>query len=248
VGFSLKTQVWAHRGASAYAPENTLEAFQLAIDQGAEGIELDVQLTSDGVLVVAHDERLERVSNGSGWIYEHSLKELRGLDFSKAYPNYAITRIPTLEEVYDLVKPTDLIVNVEIKKGIVDYKGIEEKLILLEKKMKMRNRIIYSSFNHFCLMALREQDSEAKIGLLYSDGWMHVAEYAKSLNAQAIHPVHYAVRAPKLIESCKKYGIKVHPWTVDRKEDIEKLLDCQVEAIITNKPDFAKSLIINKRG
>ena len=128
----MKTKVWAHRGASAYAPENTLEAFRLGAEQGADGVELDVQLSKDGELVVIHDETIDRVSGGHGYVRDYTLEELRKLQFNKTHPEYQDVRIPTLGEVYDLLKPLGLEINVEIKTGIYFYPGIEEKLYLLD--------------------------------------------------------------------------------------------------------------------
>lgn len=85
----MKTKVWAHRGASAYAPENTLEAFRLAAEQKADGVELDVQLSKDGELVVIHDETIDRVSNGSGYVRDYTLEELKRFHFNRLHPEYA---------------------------------------------------------------------------------------------------------------------------------------------------------------
>ena len=98
------TKVWAHRGASAYAPENTLEAFLLAAEQGADGVELDVQLTKDGEMVVVHDEEIDRVSDGSGFVKDYTLAELKTLNFNKTHPEYQDVKIPTLREVYEALK------------------------------------------------------------------------------------------------------------------------------------------------
>ena len=103
-----KMKLWAHRGASGHAPENTMPAFELAQMLGADGIELDVQLTGDGVPVVIHDERVDRVSDGSGWVKDYTLEELRALNMNQTFPSYGTVRIPTLEEVYDFVKETDM--------------------------------------------------------------------------------------------------------------------------------------------
>lgn len=111
------TEVWAHRGASGYAPENTLEAFALAAEMEADGVELDVQMSRDGYLVVVHDERIDRVSNGSGFIRDFTLEELKGFLFNKTHPEYKDARIPTLREVYELLKDTPLKINVELKNG-----------------------------------------------------------------------------------------------------------------------------------
>lgn len=98
--YEMKTKVWAHRGASAYAPENTLEAFLLAAEQGADGVELDVQLTKDGEMVVVHDEEIDRVSDGSGFVKDYTLAELKNLNFNKTHLEYQNVKIPTLATVY----------------------------------------------------------------------------------------------------------------------------------------------------
>lgn len=117
------TKVWAHRGASGYAPENTLEAFKKAEKMKADGVELDVQLTKDGELVVIHDETVDRVSGEKGFVKDYTLKELKRLNVSKHMPSYdKKTRIPTLDEVFDLLKNTEMTINIELKNGIVQYK------------------------------------------------------------------------------------------------------------------------------
>ena len=107
--------VLGHRGASGYAPENTLEAFKLAMDMGADGFELDVHLSKDGELVVIHDETVDRTTDGTGFVGEMTLAQLKALDAWNHKEGYQGARIPTLAEVYDLIRDTDHIVNVEIK-------------------------------------------------------------------------------------------------------------------------------------
>ena len=123
--------IWAHRGASGYAPENTLESFQKAIDLGADGIELDVQLTKDDQIVVIHDEILGRTCEGTGWVKDYTLEELRRFNYNKTFPQVAHADIPTLREVYELMKPSGLTINVELKTGIVFYEELERKVIEL---------------------------------------------------------------------------------------------------------------------
>lgn len=108
---SKKIKVWAHRGASGYAPENTMDAFRKAIEMKADGIELDVHLTKDGEVVVIHDEVLDRVSDGTGRVQDFTCNELKKFNFNKIHPEYEKEEIPTLEEVYQLIKPTDLTKN-----------------------------------------------------------------------------------------------------------------------------------------
>ncbi|MDD3919838.1 MAG: glycerophosphodiester phosphodiesterase [Eubacteriales bacterium] len=234
----MGTLVWAHRGASGYAPENTLEAFSLAADMGANGIELDVHESCDGNLIVMHDERVDRTTNGHGRIVDKNLDELKRLSASNGMEQFAGARIPTLPEVYELIKPTDMTVNVEIKCDVVIYWGIWEKLVKLERDMGMQGRILYSSFNHYALVELRKIDPEAKIGLLYANALVDPWLYAKQLNANAIHP-HYlaALSCPGLIEGCKKNGVAVHPWTVNDPQAMASCVHAGLEAIITNYPD-----------
>ena len=168
----MKTKVWAHRGASGYAPENTLEAFEMAVKQQADGVELDVQLTKDGELVVLHDETLDRTTDGKGFVKDYTLKEVQALKAVKTHPEYQTGRIPMLAEVYDLLKPTGLEINVELKTGIFFYPGIEEKVLKLTKEMGMEERIWYSSFNHYSLKKVKECNPSARTGILYSDGIM----------------------------------------------------------------------------
>ena len=117
-----KTLILAHRGASGYAPENTMEAFELAAKMGADGIELDVHFAADGAVVVCHDEKIDRTSNGQGLITDYTLSELKSMDFG--YHFYGEQRkgvkIPTLDEVYEFVAPIGMVVNVEIKSADPD--------------------------------------------------------------------------------------------------------------------------------
>ena len=186
-----KTKVWAHRGASGYAPENTLDAFRKAVEMGADGIELDVQMTKDGELVVIHDETIDRVSNGKGWVKNYTYEELKKFNFNKTHLEYTKEEIPTLEQVYLLIKPTNLTINVEIKTGIVFYPGIEERVLELTEHLGMKERVIYSSFNHYTIRKIKELDPQAKTGMLYEDGIIDTVDYACDVvKADALHPAH----------------------------------------------------------
>lgn len=240
----MNTMVWAHRGASEYAPENTLVSFEKAAEMGADGVELDVQLTSDGELVVAHDESLERVSDGSGWIKDHTLAELRRLNFNRTHPEYETARIPLLDEVYDLLKPTGLTVNVELKTGIFWYRGIEEKVLELTARKGMEERVIYSSFNHYTLRHLRREKPDIRTGLLYSDNWIDVAPYAREkAKVNALHPALYHLTDPDYAAAAHAYGLAVHVWTVNEEEHMRLCRDMGVEAIITNRPDVCRRVL-----
>lgn len=236
------TKIWAHRGASGYAPENTLEAFELAVAQGADGVELDVQLTKDGELVVIHDETIDRTSNWRGNVIEYTLKELKNFNFNCSNPNYVYAEISTLKEVYELLKPTNLIINVELKTGIIFYEGIEEKVLKLSKDMDFEDRVIYSSFNHYTIKKIKELNNKARTGLLYCDGWIGILEYAKKLGVTALHPCSYNLQYENLIEECKKENIRLHVWTVNEGDEMNFLYKNKVDSIITNYPDVARGI------
>ena len=149
------TKVFAHRGASGYAPENTLQAFSLAQEQGADGIELDVQLTKDGEVVVIHDETIDRTSTGKGYVRDYTLEELKKFSFHNHMEKYKGVKIPTLREVLELVKPGKMEVNIELKTGIFWYPDIEEKTMKIVEEAGMEDRVIYSSFNHYSVQKVR---------------------------------------------------------------------------------------------
>lgn len=237
-------QIWAHRGASTCAPENTLEAFQYAISLGVQGMELDVHLCADGIPVVIHDADVARLSNGRGRVKDLTLAQLKELDFSKGNSRYAGAQIPALEEALDLMKPSGVFMNIEIKTNAVYYPGIEETIIKLAKKMQLQQRILYSSFNHYTLQRILRLDSRARIGVLYGNALTSPEYYAEYLGAYAIHPPYAQVlRCPALVENCHRRGIRVHAWTANAPGSMVKLCQLGVDALVTDRPDLAISLL-----
>ncbi len=237
--------VLAHRGASGYAPENTIPAFQKAIDQKADGFELDVQMTKDGEIVVIHDETIDRTSNGKGWVKDYTLEELRKFNYNKPHPEYEHADIPTMREVFELVKPTDLVINIEIKTGIVFY-PIEEKLLALTKEMGMEERVFYSSFNHYTVKKIHELDPSTTVGFLYADGPIDMPAYAVKHGVNALHPALYNLQYPGFVEECKKNGLKLHVWTVNEEKYVKMCMEAQTDSVITNYPDMARRVIEGK--
>lgn len=239
----MKTRVLGHRGAAFYAPENTLPSFELALSQGADGVELDVHLSKDGELIVIHDERLDRTTNGTGFVKDHTLEELKALDASYGKQGYEGVKIPTLSEVYGLFKDNDKLINVEIKTDIFDYPGICEKLLALEDGMGMGGRIIYSSFNHYTVKEMKALRPGSKVGLLYMCGIVSPWDYAKAIGAECLHPHFIAMsRTPDMAEECIRAGIETNVWTVDESAWMERLLKLGVTSIITNKPDLGRTV------
>lgn len=234
-----RPRIWAHRGASGYCPENTMPAFEKAVEMGADGIELDIQLTKDDQIVVLHDEWIDRTSDGKGWLKDYTLEELRQYNFNQTHPSLGRQQIPTMREVFEQIRPTNLVINIELKTGIVFYDRLEEKILALTKEMGMEDRVIYSSFNHDTIRKLRALDKKAQTGFLYADGTMDMPEYAKRYGVNALHPALYNLQYPGFMEQCRRNGLKVHVWTVNETEHMEQCLRYGVDAIITNYPDRA---------
>ena len=233
--------VYGHRGASGYAPENTLEAFELAVQQGAHGVELDVHLSRDGELVVAHDETIERVSDGTGRLCDHSLSELKRLRFNKTHPEYQNARIPTLGEVFELLAPTGLKVNVELKNSLIDYPDLEARCVELAARMGMTERVLYSSFNHHSLLRLKAIDPSIPCGILYECTMVKPWEYAHALGMNALHPHFSELLIPGECDSAHALGLEVNPWTVNDEADILMACRAGADRLITNYPDRALS-------
>lgn len=232
-----KPYIWAHRGADAYAPENTLEAFSLAAEMGANGVELDVQLTKDGQVVVCHDERIDRTSNGKGWLKDYTLEELKEFDFSGGNKDYAGVQIPTLEEVLDLLQDTGMHVNIELKTQAFPYHGIEKKCIELIKNKGYENRVIFSSFNHLSLQKIRFHASKMPIGYLYLRATPTVIPIAKRHGATAMHLSYYNLQKPGVLEACRENGQQINVWTVNKEEELIFCMEQGVHAVITDCPD-----------
>ena len=235
--------IWAHRGASGYAPENTLPAFQMAAEMGADGIELDVQMSRDGELVICHDESVDRTSNAKGMVKDFTLAELKRLDFSNGNCAYEGARIPTLAEVLELMAPTGLSVNIEVKTGIVLYPGIEAKVMRLVREMRWEDRVIYSSFNHETLRSIHALDPDARTGVLYGDGLVDVVPYGRGLGACALHPAYYYLFYPGFREACRENGMEVNVWTINSAEQFRVCREWGVHAVITNYPDKARKML-----
>lgn len=230
--------ILAHRGASGYAPENTMPAFELAKEMGADGFELDVHLSSDGHLIVIHDETLDRTTNGTGLVSSKSLAEIKTFDASYGKVKYSAAKIPLLEEVLELIKGTGMIINIEIKTDVIQYPGIEEKCLKLVEDMRLKEQIIFSSFNHYTLVKLRAMCSDVKLGVLYSDGLYQPWIYAKSIKADYLHPYWPNLFFDNYVSEAMINGVGLNSWTVNDLKAMRFCLENNV-GIITNYPDIA---------
>lgn len=243
-----KVKVIAHRGAggwdSGYAPENTMPAFRKAIEMGADGIELDVQLTRDDVLVICHDETIDRTSDGHGYIKNMTLAELRKYNFCSSHTEYGFTPIPTLEEFLAFMAQESFALNIELKTGVVYYDSIEKKTFDMVHAFGLDDRVLYSSFNYYSLEKLRTVSADARIGILCSSmECVYVPEDAARIGAEAIHPDFHGLTAENM-QKCHTEGhLRVNAWTADREDHLRALIDMGVDAIITDCPDRARKVV-----
>ncbi|TYS19071.1 glycerophosphodiester phosphodiesterase [Rossellomorea vietnamensis] len=236
------TLIFAHRGSAGTHPENTMEAFMEGERAGADGMELDVQLTKDGEVVVIHDETVDRTTNGKGFIKDLTLKEIKKLDASFKFKKLLQkVRIPTLKEVFDWMKTNEMICNIELKNGIIPYPQLEEKVLSLIEEYGYQDRTIISSFNHYSIVHCYRLNPEVEIAPLYSNGLFMPWVYAQSINAKAIHP-NVKVAPDALIIDSMKAGIAVRPYTINSEVLIERLFAIQCSAIITDYPEKAVEL------
>ena len=234
--------IYAHRGASAYAPENTMPAFEKALEFGADGIELDVHLTKDNYIVVCHDEWTGRISSKNLLIKDTTYKELCTLDFGGWFsPKYKGTKIPLFEEVLNLLKDWNGILDIEIKCGGNYYPGIEQKCIDMLKEHNFLNKIIFCSFDHDSMEKVKSINSNIPVGLLYGEAIQEPWNYAKKRGADALHP-YYQLVDFKMVDMCRKNNILINAWTLNEEIEIKKYIEMGIDGVITNKPDIALKL------
>lgn len=238
-------QIFAHRGFSGYYPENTMLAFQkVAEETVADGIELDIQLTKDGEIVIMHDEMLDRTTNGSGWLKDHTREELKmlsvGVNVKGFFPRQTI---PTLREYFTWLKTTKLITNIELKTSYFEYEGIEEKLIAMVKEFGLEDQIWYSSFNHYTVARIKKLMPEAKCGLLTDTWLMNIGEYAASQGAASVNARTYFCAKEGVAADLHAHNIALQAWTPNDAEMMQELVNAGVDVLITNYPDIAAKVL-----
>ncbi|GHD79428.1 glycerophosphoryl diester phosphodiesterase [Salinibacterium amurskyense] len=241
--------ILGHRGAMAYAPENTLEAFELGADQGADGMEIDIHATKDGVIVAIHDDTIDRTSNGTGRVSELTFAELRRLDFGTGNAgDYAGALIPTLDEIFDLVERRSLVLNIEVKdiyRHDATYGELARRAADEVLRRGLNEQVFFSSFNHTSMAQLKISHPDVRTGLLHMMSLHEIGHYAATTQADAIHPAQLAV-TPETMEQARAANLRVNAWTMpapfsslSETEQIEQLIAAGVDSIITNIPDVA---------
>lgn len=240
------TSIYAHRGSKGTHPENTLVAFQDALQLGVDGLEFDVHLTKDHELVIIHDETVDRTTNGSGYIKDMTLKEIKKLDAgSKFSKEFKGEPIPTLQEVLELAKNyPNVCLNIEIKTDYVQYEGIEEKIVEVLQKTNVPNKIIFSSFNHYSLVKVKKLVPHIETAILFFEGLYEPWSYARNIGASALHMYEPIALSP-LVEMAHEVPFPVRIFTVNKKERMKNFMERKVDAIMTDFPK--KALDIRKK-
>lgn len=233
--------VFAHRGAAAQAPENTLAAFELASAQGADAVELDAKLTADGHIVVFHDRTLERTTNGTGRLAKKTLAELRELDAGSHFsPEFRSEKIPLLEEVFDAVGKK-LLVNVELTNYATPTDDLVSRVCALVKKCGLEGRVLFSSFLPTNLSRARALLPDVPRGLLAFRGWK--GAWARSFGFSfgdyaALHPFLTDVDAQE-VQRVHRLKRRIHVWTVSEARDLLNLKNWGADGIFTKDPALA---------
>lgn len=233
--------IFAHRGASAHAPENTLAAFELALTQNADGIELDVKLSKDGHVIVIHDPTVDRTTGAHGKVKDMTLADLRSLGAGSFFSrNFSGEKIPTLEEVFEAVGKRTFI-NVELTNYTTWHDHLVESVCMLVKKFNLQKRVMFSSFYAPNLSKARSYLPEVPCGLLALNGFL--GAWARSFGYafgkyQALHPYLTDV-TPQQVQRVHRLKGRVHVWTVNKAEDMRRLFHWDVDAIFTDDPQLA---------
>ena len=217
-----------HRGAAGRAPENTLQSFEKAVILGCDITELDVHLCGSNEVVVIHDETVDRTTNGTGFVSKLSLKNIKELDAGNG------EKIPKLDEVLNFLKD-NIMLNIELK-GPGTEKPVYD---LIGSCGWKKEEIIITSFNWDMLCKYRKIDKDALIGPLTFRDHVNALNLAVELDAYCINP-YYPLLNRKYVKEVQNQGIKVFPWTVNKKQHIENLIELGVDGIISDYPDIIK--------
>jgi glycerophosphoryl diester phosphodiesterase len=228
------SKIIAHRGASGHAPENTMAAFQLAMEQGADGIELDVMLSKDGRLVVFHDHTVDRTTNGTGRVKDMTLAQLQSLDAGNG------EKIPTLEEVLKTYGG-QLLINIDLRNYATPFDGLARGVGELLSSNGFSRSVIVSAFNPFNLVRIRRLCPEVKLGLLTLPNMANLWIW-RLFKYDALHP-HYKDVDRDLVETVRSRHQQVNVWTVDDPDEIRRLAALNVDSLITNFPEQAREAL-----
>lgn len=232
-----KPFIFGHRGCT-YEPENTLRSIKKAIDLGVDGVEIDVRKCKSGEIVVIHDDKVDRTTNGKGYVKDFNLKDLKKLDAGKG------EKIPTLEEIINFIKEPKNKKNIKL---IIELKekNLEKGIIKIIEKNKFIGNVIIISFYHQSIKNIKKYNNKIKVGILFVETPVNVINLAKDVNADFLFP-NFKYVDNNLIKNAHKNKLKVFVWNIDDVENLEKMLKIKVNGIGSNKPDILTNYLKNK--
>ncbi len=243
--YHKRTLNFAHRGARAAAPENTLAAFRLAAEKGAHGVELDVQLSRDGEAVAIHDLTVDRTTDGRGAVRHMTLAQLKALDAGSWFDTiFAGERIPTLQEVFHAIGHR-LLVNVEIKSLPGRSQGLEAEVVRLIEDNNLAHRVIVSSFRASSLRKVKRLNPNIATAVLYAPGLpfsVRRAWLGRMAPCEFHHP-HHSIVDERFMTWARQKGYRVNTWTVNEADEMRRLLDLSVDGIITDRPGLLSEIL-----
>ncbi|WP_067728159.1 glycerophosphodiester phosphodiesterase [Oceanobacillus damuensis] len=233
------TKIIAHRGASKYAPENTMPAFELAYKMKAEGIETDVHLTKDRIPVLIHDSHVKRTTNGRGFIKDYYYEELQKLDAGSWFSSeFSGTSIISLQNFLEWANDKSLYLNIELKNSRIDYKNIESIVYEMIEHYSLLNRTTLSTFNHDSVERMKPLREKIGVALLTSRKRKDLIWYTKGLGANAIH-INYRLLSKSLVQKCKEENMKIRVYTVNKFVHIMRSFFAECDGVITDVPNKA---------
>ncbi|MDO9084637.1 MAG: glycerophosphodiester phosphodiesterase family protein [Anaerolineaceae bacterium] len=233
----------AHRGFSGKYPENTLLAFQKALDLGVDAIELDVQLSKDGEIMIFHDEDLLRTTGKQGMLKDLRFDELRELDTSNEYHGeFGYHRIPTLAEYLELTENKAVLTFLELKNSMIPYPGLEVKVADCLQQFRRQEGTILFSANHLSVKYFGTLAPAVQL-LFPFDNWIYeYGAYCHKHNISVCMP-NFRSLTVEVVAEIKNYGISIYPWTIDEPKDFQSLQQLGVDGILTNHPDRLKTFL-----
>ena len=227
----------AHRGASGHCPENTRAAFLRALELGADMVELDCQMTSDGAVVVIHDDRLDRTTSGKGRVRDHTLREIKALDAGSWFAQgFAGEEVLTLEEVIEILRG-HVEMNLEIKGE--DAPGrLEIQCVGIVQSLRFFSQTVFSSFSTARMSLVRDLADDARIGVLVDAGasWTAALDFARDIAAEAMHPER-SLASSATVADAHRQGLEVRVWAVNRQPEMDALVALGVDGIFTDFPE-----------
>jgi len=244
--FLPRPVIIAHRGSSMHAPENTLSAFQLALDQGADAFEFDVRLSSDKSVIVIHDSTLDRTTDGSGWVKDHSLDILKTLNAGHAYgPAFPDEKIPTLDEIFAKFGAS-MFYNIELKNSLTPFDDLPALVAPIIENSGLLDRVLISSFNPLALHKIEKLLPDVKKGLLLRSSlavelFSYVSLYP--FTHQTVHLSFSSLNARR-IKLIKSKGKLVFSYTLNHPRDIHTALDLGIDGFFTDDPALARRTLL----